>query len=106
MYQDSVDSTLGQEMTTNSMAGYSDKQRICAQLPVIRERGLGAFVVLVPSDDQLELELLKGSEALMSVMQETFCLWPANVSAAADRMAAVTSVLSQDVPGLSLSAAS
>ena len=83
---------------TGLMAGYSDKQRICAQPPVIGERRLGAFVVLKPGDHQLELEMLGGSEALMAVIQGTFCLWPANSSAAADRLAAVTAVLSQDIP--------
>lgn len=98
MYQDSIDSILGQETTTSFMAGYSDKQRVCTQLPIMGERGLGAFVVLVPGDDQLKVELLGGSEALITVMQETFCLWPSNASAAAARLSALTKVLSQNIP--------
>lgn len=103
LYPDSIKNTLGASSQTVPMASYTDKQRVDTgfENPGLVKEGavpLRGIVLLEARGSDVTTEMLSGSEAVMALMEESFCLWPGDAGAAARRLSAISSVVASGIP--------
>lgn len=98
LYEDSVLSTLGGEGSSELMAGYSKKQRLVTGTNLCEPCPLRALILLDAEDTEFSLEPLCGSVSALSVLNESFSLWPGDTSLASKKLLAVSELLQRGLP--------